>query len=467
MGKFVEKLYISSPNWIQNVGVNLYGYFWKRRRYGGEFVKFVNEFKLRENYSVEQWNSYESNKLQELLIHAGSYVPYYRELFNNLGMSHEILRSFTREDLKHLPILTKEDMRRNPAFFLSEGRNNKLNTYQTSGTTGLSLDIKVSLEADRQAQAAYEARVRNWAGVNYKMSRAMIGGRIVVPRGKENPPFWRYNAAERQLYMSAFHISHKNAPHYAQILNHYKPDYLVGYACSHFFLARMFEELSITMYRPKAVLTSSEKLTPEMRQTIEKVYNCEVFDAYSSVEICCQVSECEYHHMHISPDMGLVELVDEKGRSVQPGVPGRIIATGFINFAQPLIRYDTGDLAILSTKACPCSRQMPVVEEIVGRIEDTVITRDGAEVVRFTGLFHGIANVREVQVIQETLDLIRLRIVPTPGFNESDRKLIKDRIYQRVGEIKLQFELVDKIDRTERGKYKAVISYVRHKIHDV
>lgn len=463
MSTRLEDRYTKLPACLQAVGINLFGLFWKWRRYGGNFEKYVREFKLRENYSQIEWDGYENKKLQQLLVYANSFVPHYRELFHNLGLFDKDLQTFTRKDFLKLPILTKDDIRRDPDSFLSERKIKKINTYQTSGTTGLSIDIKVSLEADRQAQAAYEARVRNWAGVNFKMSRGMIGGRIIVPRANEKPPFWRYNAVERQLYLSAFHISHRNAPYYAEALNHYQPDYLVGYACSHFFLARMFEELSIPMYRPKAVLTSSEKLTSEMRATLERVYSCEVFDAYSSVEICCQASECECHQMHISPDMGLVELLDEHGKSVPAGVPGRIIATGFINFAQPLIRYDTGDLAILSTKTCSCGRKMPVFEELVGRIEDTVITRDGKEVVRFTGLFHGITNVKEVQVVQETYDFLRLRIVALPGFNDLDKKLIKERIYQRVGEMNLQFELVDVIERTSRGKFKAVISHVHHK----
>ncbi len=57
------------------------------------------------------------------------------------------------------------------------------------------------------------------------MSRAMIGGRLVIPKAKAEPPFLRYNLAERQLHMSAFYISPQNAQHYVQALNQFQPDY--------------------------------------------------------------------------------------------------------------------------------------------------------------------------------------------------------------------------------------------------
>ena len=47
------------------------------------------------------------------------------------------------------------------------------------------------------------------------------------------------------------------------------------------------------------------------------------------------------------------------------GTVGEIVATGFLNRDQPLIRYRTGDLGSLSEEPCPCGREMPVLTEIV------------------------------------------------------------------------------------------------------
>lgn len=458
---FLDRVYAKSPVWVQQVGVSAFGVVWKRRRYGGHFLSTVAGFEQRESYGPEQWFAYQTEQLRAMLMQGAARVPYYQDIFREAGISEADLANFKPEDLARLPVLEKDTIRAQADRFVStEVDPKKLHTYLTSGTTGTPLAVKFTSSVHQTTTAAYEARCRRWAGVNYQNSRAMIGGRMVVTKAETNPPFWRYNMAERQLYMSAFHISPANAPYYAGAINYYKPDYMVGYASGNFFLARMIVELGLKVHRPKAVLTSSEKLTPEMRATIEQAYGCEVFDGYSGVEWCALASECEHHRMHLSPDVGIVELLDEAGRPVLPGEPGEIVATGLLNRVQPLIRYRTGDKAILSNEACPCGRQMPVLEELVGRLEDVVIGRDGREMVRFHGIFVGLPHIREGQVIQEALTDFRLRLVVTEEFNDEDRAAVTKRFADRLGPIDLHFEIVDEIERTERGKFRAVISKV-------
>jgi phenylacetate-CoA ligase len=455
-----DRLYARSPFWLQNLGVSLYGYVWQNRRFGGNFRKYVSGFEGREAFTPEDWQAYQTLRLRELLAYAAENVPYYRktcpdEFGSDFG-------GFELEHLARLPVLEKEHIRLDQDAFIAENiPGRKLFVYHTSGTTGTPLAIKFTSDMHRNWSAAYEVRVRRWAGVNYKMSRAMIGGRLVVPKGETRGPFWRYNIAERQLYLSAFHISPMNTRRYVEALNRYRPDYLVGYASSHFFLARMIKELGLQVIEPKAVLTSSEKLTPEMRTTLETVYKCPVFDAYSGVEACCLASECEYHRLHVSPDVGIIELLDERGDPIKHGESGEIVATGLLNFVQPLIRYRTGDLAVWSDEPCPCGREMPILDELVGRLEDTVVGPDGRETVRFHGIFVGLPHVIEGQVIQETLTRFRLRLVVEQDFNDRDRHVIYKRFQERLGAIELEIELVNQIERTERGKFRAVISKVK------
>jgi len=465
MPSLFDKIYAKSPVWMQHIGISAYGLIWNRRRYGGDFKKKLIEFQSRDNFSVDQWRDYQTRELRRLLIHSYQYVSYYKDVFSKRHIDEAHLQSFSLEDLVRLPLLEKNIIRTKPDQFISKNSNpEKLHTYLTSGTTGTPLAILSSDGTDRSVQAAYEARVRKWAGLDYQMSRAMIGGRLVVPHGITTPPFWRYNIFERQIYMSAFHISPVNVSDYVRALNHFKPNYLVGYASAHFFLARMIDELGLAFYKPRAVLTSSENLTEEMRHKIEKVYRCEVFDGYSGVENCCLASECECHRMHISQDVGIIEIVNEFGEPVKPGESGEIVATGFLNFDQPLIRFRTGDIAVLSVETCPCGRDMPILENIIGRLEDTVIGRDGREMVRFHGIFAGLPDVREGQIIQDTISDFRIRLVVGVGFGKEEINIIRKRFEERLGLINLNFEFVEQIERTERGKFRAVISHVeRHK----
>jgi len=460
LASIYDKIYALSPTWVQNIGISFYGWIWNHRRFSGNFQKFVLEYQSRETFTEEDWLNYQSSKLRKVLGYAYLNVPYYRNLFINIGLQN--FQQFSLGDLQNIPSLEKETIRQGPQAFISQAKNiPKLFPYHTSGTTGTPIDILFSKDMHRNWSAAYDVRVRGWAGVNHKMSRAMIGGRMVVPKANSNPPFWRYNRVERQLYMSAFHISPQNASHYVKALNHYQPDYLVGYASSHFFLARFILEQGLKVIKPKAILTSSEKLTAEMREVIEQAYNCEVFDAYSGVEACCLVSECKHHNLHISPDVGIIEIMDEDGNPMSHGQPGEIVATGLLNFEQPLIRYRTGDMAILSDEKCACGRHMPILKELVGRLEDTVIGLDGRETVRFHGIFIDLPNVVEGQVIQETLTDFVVRLVVKPGFGENEKQLIRNRFQSRLGTINLQYEIVDRIERTHAGKFKAVMSKVK------
>jgi len=461
MSTLTDSVYKYSPVWFQNVGISAFGLLWNKRRFGGVFKSAYAQFTERERFNATEWKNYQEVQLRNLLAHAVETVPHYKQLWQDSSLSRKSIRDFALDDLKALPILEKDSIRASPKNYLSAAFSDwRLHTYSTSGTTGTPLGIVFSPEMHQTWSAAYERRCRNWAGVDRSMSRAMLGGRLVVPRGHARPPFWRYNVIEKQLYLSAFHISPQNAPLYVSALNHHKPDYLVGYASGYFFLARFILEQKLSVHKPKVILTSSEKLTNEMRSMMQRAFGCDVFDAYSGVEACCLASECEHHRLHISPDVGLVELLNEQGEPVSPGQSGEIVVTGLLNYAQPLIRYRTGDMAVMSDENCPCGRVMPVLSDLVGRLEDTVIGADGRETVRFHGIFIGMDHIREGQIIQETLTRFLLRLVVTPLFSDRDRATIKNRFEERLGPIELQFEIVDKIERTERGKYRSVISKI-------
>ncbi len=460
MASRLDSIYRASPVWVQNLGITLFGLMWRRRRFGPAFRAAVPEFAARERFSAAEWDAFQTVELRTMLGWCFERVPYYRRTWEKLGLTAAELAQFRIADLPRLPMISKQDILAAPADFLATPVEKKLHTYKTSGSTGTPLEIQMSADTQQRWAAAYEVRCRRWAGVDHTMSRAMIGGRLVVPEGTSAPPFWRYNAAERQLYFSAFHISPQNVPHYVGALNHYKPDYLVGYASGHFFLARMIEEAGLTVHQPKAILTSSEKLTSEMRATLSRVYGCKVFDGYSGVEPCCLASECEHGRLHVSPDVGVVELVDDHGQPVAAGEQGNVIATGLFCFDQPLVRYRMSDLAIAATEPCPCGRHMPVWRELVGRLEDTVIGPDGREMVRFHGILLGIPGIVEGQVIQEEIDRFTVRVASRTELRPEDLALIRSRFAERLGPVRVEIVRVDAIERTSRGKFRAVISRV-------
>ncbi|HOW92795.1 MAG TPA: hypothetical protein PK883_10805 [Anaerolineaceae bacterium] len=212
----------------------------------------------------------------------------------------------------------------------------------------------------------------------------------------------------------------------------------------------------------KAVVTTSEKLTAEMREVMEKACHCRIYEEYSTVENVLFASECEHGHLHVSPDAGIVEILRPDGKQCDPGEIGEVVATCLTHSYQPLIRFRLGDLAAWDEEPCPCGRSMPVIKEVVGRIEDVVVGPDGRQLVRFHGIFTHQPHVIEGQIIQESLSLIRVKIVPTKGFSDADQVDIINRVHQRLGnEVEVIVELVQEIERTKSGKFKAVISLIQ------
>jgi phenylacetate-CoA ligase len=103
---------------------------------------------------------------------------------------------------------------------------------------------------------------------------------------------------------------------------------------------------------------------------------------------------------------------------------------------------------------------MPILKELIGRLEDTVIGPDGRETVRFHGITLGIPAIRESQIIQETLNHFVVKVVAPDGLTEADRAKMIARFHERLGPVQVEILPVETIERTARGKYRAVLSKV-------
>ena len=445
---------------LQNVAISTYGLHWKRRRYGGAFESALWGFKERESYSKEQWRSYIAVELCRLVSHAYETVPYYYRTFSAAGFTADDFRRFEPEDLRRLPFLDKEDLRRfGRTDLVSSKRERGGVFFPSSGTTGTPTSILYSHAFHQRWSAAFEARIRHWAGLDRRMPRGMIGGRRIIPEADAPPPYFRYNRWERQAYFSAYHISHATAPNYLEGMSKHGVEYMTGYAMGNHFLAGMLRDLSLEAPALRAVVTSSEKLTPAMRELFRTVYGCPTFDSYSGLEACGLVSENEHGELVVSPDVGIMELLDGEGREVEPGEMGEVVSTGLLNFDQPLIRYRIGDEARRSRyQTSKSGVEMPLIEEICGRIEDKVVGPDGREMVRFHSVFFDIPHLVAAQVVQEALDRLTVRVVVEPDFSTEDETTITNRVRSQLGDVSVAVDRVEALQRNAAGKVRAVIS---------
>lgn len=456
MGK-TDRFYQQSPLWLQNGMVSLYGFWWHRLRFGGDYQKSTEEIHKREFFTQVQWQDYQHNKLLELLKICVTEVSFYKNSWSPAQQDAALAG-----DLTALPLLEKSSLRyAESSFFRTTSGGWFKQTFKTSGTTGTPISSTFTLSEVRESMAFREARSANWAGVSFTQPRATFSGRMVEPDPEEKQNVYRYNAAEKQVYFSAFHLKPSTARHYVEALHKHKVVWMTGYAVSFFLLARFILEQGLTVPPLKAVITTSEKLTDQMRSVMEKAYGCKVYEEYSTVESVLFASECEHGRLHVSPDVGIVEILRPDGSPCDSGEVGEVVATCLFRSYQPLIRFRLGDLAAWDAEPCPCGRQMPVIKEVVGRIEDVVTGPDGRQLVRFHGIFTDQPNIIEGQIMQETLTDFVVKVVPTQDFSEIDELNVTARMQQRLGaQVTVKIEKVDSIPRSASGKFKAVISKV-------
>jgi phenylacetate-CoA ligase len=458
-----EKIYHSLPVFIQNLAISFFGFYWYGRRFGGVFKEELKACKQRERFSKLDWENYQETELRKLLIHSNKNVPYYRELFRKEGINEADLANFSLKNIQSIPVLEKKTFRMFcDSKMLSEQLEPKGSFLFTSGSSGTPLKIRYSKRMHQKYFGIYESNVRNWAGIDVTMSRGVIGGRRILKDGDGKGPYYRYNFVEKQVYFSAYHISKDTVSNYLEGIVKYKISYLEGYSSAIYFLARFIEESGLKAPALKAVLGSTDKLTSEMRNTIRRVFHCETFDSYNGVDICNLISECEHHRLHIVPDAGIVEVLNENGENCKQGEVGELVSTGLLNFDQPLIRYKIGDLVKLSKETtCPCGRNMVIIDEIVGRIEDVVIGPDGREMRRFNRILIEIGSVIEGQIIQHELTKFEIKLVVFQSPSQLELETIRSRMFAQLGKVDIEIQIVDSIPRGPNGKFKAVISHVK------
>ena len=460
-----ERLYTRLPVPLQHCAISLAGLQWRHERLSGGFSRYVAEFRSRDRADPTWFKSYVEGELRTVLTRAFTSVPYYRDQWHALGVTLEDLKAFTVEDLQKLPVTPKQALRDAPSRFLdaSSARARRIRTYYSSGSTGTPVTAVCSAEGHRRFIAAREARSFGWAGVSLRMPRATIGGRYVVPPGPSEGPYYRYNLPERQLYFSAYHLNEETVGRYVDALNKWHPPIFTGYAYSHFALARLMQQSGLALnYTPRALIMSSEHLTSEMKSTIAESFRARAFEEYGSIENVVLSTECEAGRLHMHPDFGIAEIVDDANRQVPAGIAGKILGTSLLNDAQLLIRYEVGDLAVWEDAPCPCGRNhLPTVREIVGRLEDVITTRDGRSIVRLDKVFNGLENIVEGQIVQETVERITVNVVARTELADIEMATLSARLRERLGEVDVAFVRLGSIPRTERGKFRAVVSRVK------
>jgi phenylacetate-CoA ligase len=423
-------------------------------RYGQETKALVAAALERDRWSPEAWSEHTATALAGQLRAAATTVRGYSGC-PDPGDTRSVL-----DALKAWPILTKQQLQSDPLAYISAAHNQRsLIADHTSGTTGTPLTIYSDRGAIRRWYALFEARVRRWNGVALGDRWAMLGGQLVVEVERRRPPFWVWNYAGRQLYLSVFHLSDTTVASYAEAMRAHRVRYLLGYPSA---MATLADGLRRTGAEPPpldVIISNAEPIFDHQRALIEDVFGCPMRDTYGMSEAVAGASECEAGRLHLWPDAGYIEILDDDARPVPAGTPGRIVCTGLLNAAMPLVRYDTGDRGSIAPEAgCGCGRTLPVLQSVDGRNDDVVVLADGRRIGRLDSVFKADLEVREAQIVQRAVGEFAIRVVAAPGYGDHTAAALRDRLAQRVGQARIDVEIVDAIERTANGKFRAVIS---------
>jgi phenylacetate-CoA ligase len=449
------RLYHRLPPALRSVAATWHGWRLRRWRYGSETDRLVEEALERERWSAERWRNWQQERLAYVLHRAATRVPYYRRMWEERRRRGD--RS-SWELLENWPILEKEEVRRQLEAFLADDCDpRRMYEEHTSGTTGTPLKLWWSRQTVRAWYALFDARWRRWYGVSRRDRWAILGGQLVTPVSQRRPPFWVWNAALNQLYLSSYHLAPDLIPYYLEALERYQVRYLYGYSSS---LNALAQEALRRGWRARGlavVVTNAEPLFEYQRRAIGEAFGCPVRETYGMAEIVAAAGECEHGRLHLWPEVGLVEVLNPDSEGV-----GELICTGLLNADMPLIRYRVGDRGALAQEdsECACGRRLPGLARIEGRYDDVVLTPDGRQVGRLDPVFKTDLPIREAMIIQEALDRLRVRLVPGTGYDGKAAEAIRQRLRERLGPVEVMLEPVEQIPRGPNGKFRAVISKV-------
>lgn len=436
-------IYQHLPGPARSLAVNLQGWRFSHSRYGPETDALVEKTLERDRWTPLQWAQYRENRLAFILHHAATNVPYYRAMWERRRLAGDYASWHT---LENWPILERAEVQESPRAFLADDANTLTMFPEIAiGPGGRPMQLWRSKETLRVWYALFEARARMWHGVNRLNRWAILGGQPVVPASRRDPPFWVWNQPMRQLYMSAYHLSRETAPLYLEALDRYQVDYLLGYTSALETLAASLIGGGWSGTRPSVVVTDGEPLYPAQRHMIHRAFQCPVRETYGMPEIVAGASECESGSLHLWPEVGWWEVLDQ-GTPVSRG-SGELICTSLLSGEMPLVRYRVGDRVTLPVNdaICPCGRLLPMLAGVAGR-------HDGLG--RVAAVLKGRFALSEVQFVLTGEDAVCLRYVPRASFDSEEA--LRSFVQSELGAVHVTFERLERIPRAANGRLETV-----------
>ena len=392
----------------------------------------------------------QNRKLHTVIRHAYENVPYYHLLFSSTGLTPEDIR--TTDDLKYLPITTKDDLR---AAGLDKVTSKEINlssciTTNTSGATGKPFIIYLTQD---------EERTRRLVQFRALLSMGLKPRDRFVVLGSEEPHKTRLHQ-HLGLYQSAKISRFLPVEDQIQCLQSIQPTVLWIYPTVLRALLHKIDYRLSKFIRPRILITVGEVFDEVMRERILADLNIELFSLYGATEARIIAGECRTHEgLHVNADHVILEILNGH-KTAELGSSGTAILTTLNVFTMPFIRYHLGDICTFIDKRCSCGSSFPLISPPQGRELDMVRLPSGRVLspLPFQSILQNISNIDQFRIIQKSYDQFTFQLV----FKEIPKQELLERIRLQclnyLGEpVSFDIYVVNFI-KDENSKFKTFIS---------
>jgi phenylacetate-CoA ligase len=427
-------------------------------------------FAYLESLEESQWLSradlerLQARRLTRLLQTAAKHSPWYAERILAAGLDvGEHCAPVTLEQLRRLPVMTKQDARANVDRLCWVGVPGGASKYNTGGSSGEPLSFYFG--RSRQASdAAGRIRARRWWGVDVGDREAYLWGAPAELNKTDRVKTIR-DGLLNQLVLNAFAMSAANMDAYLEAVQAFRPKCIYGYASSIALLAGGARAPGFRRRLPelRVVCATGEPLYPHQRQLIEEVFGVPAANEFGSRDIGFTAHETPHAQMLLISESIILEVLDDAGCAVAPGELGEAVMTGLCSDAQPFIRYRTGDIVRMSPESCSDGRGLHVLSEVVGRTTDFVVRADGVIMHALAVIYvlRAVEEIAQFKFIQHALRDVEVLIVPASQWTEASHARVIAGLGARLGnDVRVSIRLVDAIPVEASGKYRYVVSHV-------
>jgi len=420
----------------------------------------IERFRLRK--TPEQTD----RALRVLIQDAWNHVPGIRRRFEQAGLRPDPIR--TARDLIRLPVTDRTSFDpRNLQDHLRNGTDGRrCSVCMTSGTTGQRLSVYMTQPEAFFRRLILLLAIRKNAHVTFPFSILDVGTDTWSDRGTKWYGVGRVTRISRLLPLDE----------QVEQLVCASPDVITGMPSCLELLAERLHERGETPHQPLLVVSRGEQLHTAARKLLAEVFGCRVVDYYNCEEVGNIAWECpqDQELLHVQTNACILEVVDEDGLPMEPGMMGRVVVTNLFNHTMPFIRHDLGDRAAMKpprSGACTCGYHGQSLSPIDGREGDFFWRQDGQRVsplVIITLVNNAVLRleqrqgdfVRRYQVVQEATGQIRV-LLATPSPVPEDITSEIANAMERCGlGIECAVERVVGIPSELSGKFRRIISHM-------